>query len=194
MFKNLFVRAFLLAISVLACAGAAADDQRPSAPDGYAVNAGDILEVFIWNEETLSREVLVRPDGGISVPLAGHVHARGRNIADIEADISQALTRYLRDEPTVTVSLRQTSGYKIYVLGKVNRPGEYPITQPIDVMQALALAGGLNAFAAENSINVLHRDANGTQHSRRFRYGDVKQGEGLSNNSLLHSGDIVVVP
>jgi len=160
----------------------------------YPVNAGDALEVFVWNEPELTREVLVRPDGYISVPLAGHVMARGRQINQIEKDISESLSRYLRDKPVVTVSVLKTSGYKIYVLGKVNRPGEYMINQPIDVMQALALAGGLNSFAAENSINVLHRNTNGSQQSQRFRYGDVKEGEELSSNMLLHSGDIVVVP
>lgn len=160
----------------------------------YPVNAGDALEVFVWNEPELTREVLVRPDGYISVPLAGHVMARGRQINQIEQDISESLSRYLRDKPVVTVSVLKTSGYKIYVLGKVNRPGEYMINQPIDVMQALALAGGLNSFAAENSINVLHRNTNGSQQSHRFRYGDVKEGEELSSNMLLHSGDIVVVP
>lgn len=160
----------------------------------YPVNAGDALEVFVWNEPELTREVLVRPDGYISVPLAGHVMARGRQIHQIEKDISESLSRYLRDKPVVTVSVLKTSGYKIYVLGKVNRPGEYMINQPIDVMQALALAGGLNSFAAENSINVLHRNTNGSQQSQRFRYGDVKEGEELSSNMLLHSGDIVVVP
>jgi polysaccharide export outer membrane protein len=191
MFKKFSLLLILATLTALTLA-----DPAPAVPPapGYAVNAGDVLEVFIWNEKELSREVLVRPDGQISVPLAGHINAKGRPIADIENDISAALSRYLRDKPAVTVSLRQTSGYKIYVLGKVNRPGEYLITQPIDVMQALALAGGLNAFAAENDINVLHRNASGEQRAARFRYGDVKKGDNLSTNILLSSGDIVVVP
>ena len=184
----------LLAAATLYAAPGFADPTAPASAADYAVNAGDTLEVFIWNEKDLSREVLVRPDGRISVPLAGHIDARGRSIEQIESDIAQALSKYIRDTPVVTVSLRQSGGYKIYVLGKVNRPGEYPINQPIDVMQALALAGGLNAFAAENSINVLHRNGAGAQQATPFRYGDVKNGDELASNLLLHSGDVVVVP
>ena len=160
----------------------------------YRINPGDILDIFVWNEKDLMAEVLVRPDGMISMPLAGQVQAGGQTPAAVEEKLTSALAKFLKDKPTVTVSLKQTSGYKIYVLGKVNRPGEYPINRPTDVMQALALAGGLNAFAAENSINVLHRNADGTQVSTRFRYNDVKGGDTLESNRFLESGDIVVVP
>lgn len=187
-FKYFFIIIFP---AIFHCSPAAAetDNQRD-----YLINAGDVLEVSVWNEKDLTREVLVRPDGFISLPLAGHIAAGGQTVSQVEAALVKALGNYLKDVPTVTVSLRQSNGFKIYVLGKVNRPGEYPVTQPTDVMQALALAGGLNAFAAENSINVLHRDASGRQTSTAFRYGDVKNGEALDVNRLLQSGDIVVVP
>src|SRR5690606_12548918 len=162
--------------------------------DAYRINPVDVLEVFVWNETDLSREVLVRPDGFLSMPLAGRIAAGGRTIAEIETTLATTLAKYLKDKPTVTVSLRQGNGFRIYVLGKVNRPGEYPLARPIDVMQALALAGGLNAFAAENDIMILHRNAEGTQKSTRFRYSDVKGGESLETNTLLQSGDVVVVP
>jgi polysaccharide export outer membrane protein len=165
---------------------------RADAP--YRVNPGDVLEVFIWNEKELTREVLVRPDGLISVPLAGQIAAGGRTVPEIETALTEVLTRFLKDKPTVTVSLRQSNGYRIYVLGKVNRPGEYPIARPTDIMQALALAGGLNAFAAENDVIVLHRDAAGAQKSTRFRYSDVKSGDALDTNTVLQAGDVVVVP
>lgn len=160
----------------------------------YRINPGDVLEVYIWNEKDLTREVMVRPDGMISVPLAGQVKAGGLSPADVEAQLAKALTKFLKDTPTVTVSLRQINGYKIYVLGKVNRPGEYVLTRPTDVMQALALAGGLNAYAGENGIQVLHRDAEGVQRATRFRYSDVKGGDALDTNRFLESGDVVVVP
>lgn len=195
------LRPALLSLAVLIAAGSiampavAADAvTTTSAMTEYHVNPGDILEVYVWNEKDLTREVLVRPDGFISVPLAGQIAAGGHSIADIEAKLSAALGNFLKDKPTVTVSLRQATGFKIYVLGKVNRPGEFPIVRPTDVMQALALAGGLNPFAAENGISVLHRDADGTQKSVRFRYSDVKNGDALDSNTLLQSGDIVVVP
>jgi polysaccharide export outer membrane protein len=165
-----------------------------AAVTGYSINPGDILEVFVWNEESLTREVLVQPDGAISVPLAGHVQAGGRTVEEIEAALAEQLGRYLKDKPVVTISLRKIDGHKIYVIGKVNRPGEYPINRPTDIMQALALAGGLNAFAAENDINVLRRNGDGSQHAIQFRYGDLKQGQALDSNLFLQSGDVVVVP
>jgi len=184
MLKRLPFVIFMLFLSTLSFAG----------DNAYRINPGDILSIYVWNEKDLTAEVLVRPDGMISLPLAGHVKAGGLLPSQVEEELANALTKYLKDKPTVTVLLKQTAGYKIYVLGKVNRPGEYPINRPTDVMQALALAGGLNAFAAENGINVLHRNPDGTQTAIRFRYSDVKSGDTLETNRFLESGDIVVVP
>lgn len=160
----------------------------------YHVNPGDILIVSVWNEKDLTQEVLVRPDGTLSIPLAGQVQAGGLSVPDIEKNLATALAKYMKDQPSVTVMIKQTAGYLIYVIGKVNKPGQFPINQPTDVMQALAMAGGLNAFAAENSVNVLRRDKDGLQKSIPFRYSDVKGGAQLQSNILLQSGDIVVVP
>lgn len=160
----------------------------------YRVNPGDVLIVYVWNEKDLSQEVLVRPDGTISIPLAGQVQAGGLSVPEVEKNLTTALTKYMKDQPSVTVMIRQTAGYSIYVIGKVNKPGQFPINQPTDVMQALAMAGGLNAFAAENGINILRRDKDGTQKAIRFRYSDVKSGDELQSNILLQTGDVVVVP
>lgn len=160
----------------------------------YSINAGDILIVYVWNEKDLSQEVLVRPDGTISIPLAGQVHAGGLSVLDVEKNLAAALAKYMKDQPSVTVMIKQTAGYNIYVIGKVNKAGLFPMNQPTDVMQALAMAGGLNPYAAENGINILRRDRDNNQKAIPFRYGDVKAGEKLETNILLQSGDIVVVP
>lgn len=160
----------------------------------YQVNPGDALQIFVWNEEGLTREVLVRPDGFISVPLVGQVKAGGLTPEAIETRLVEGYSKYLKDAPTVTVSLLQIGGYKVYVVGKVNRPGEYPINRPTDVMQALAMAGGLNTFAKENDINILRRKADGSQEAIKFAYGKVKDGDQLQTNIILKSGDVVVVP
>lgn len=174
----------LLSISLFARAEAAP----------YRVNPGDILLISVWNEKDLSTEVLVRPDGTISIPLAGQVQAGGLPVLDVEKNLTVALAKYMKDQPSVTVMIKQTAGYSIYVIGKVNKPGQFLINQPTDVMQALAMAGGLNPFAAENSINILRRDKDGAQKAIRFRYSDVKAGDELQSNILLQSGDVVVVP
>lgn len=160
----------------------------------YHINAGDLLIVYVWNEKDLSQEVLVHPDGKISLPLAGQLQAGGLTAEEVQNSLADALGKFMKDRPSVTVAIKETRGNKIYVLGKVNRPGEYPITQPTDIMQALAIAGGLNAFAAENSINILHRNKDGSQKALKFRYSDVKSGDELNTNILLDSGDVVVVP
>jgi polysaccharide export outer membrane protein len=197
---NLQFRAFvclcLIALtSPLIAEEIAAQEVVPAAGTGssYLINSGDILEIFVWNEDELRREVVVRPDGFISLPLAGQIAAGGKTPDQLEAAVAEALGKYLKDVPHVTASVIQLAGYKIYVLGKVQRPGEYPINRQTDVMQALALGGGLNQFAAENKIVVLRRDSNGVQRAIDFEYGEVKGGDELETNILLQSGDVVVV-
>lgn len=164
------------------------------AEESYALNPGDILKIVVWNEEQLSAETIIRPDGYLSMPLAGNIKAGGLTTSQLEKTLAKALTKYLKDEPSVTVNPIRLDGNKISVIGKVNRPGEYPINRPVDVMGALALGAGLNQFAAENSIKILRRDENGQQQAIPFEYGDVKNGEALETNILLKAGDIVVVP
>lgn len=160
----------------------------------YQINPGDALEVFVWDEEALSRQLIVRPDGFVSLPLAGEFRAGGRTPAELGSAIATALTEYLNDEPVVTVTMLAMDGNMIYVLGKVNRPGAFPVASRVDVAQALAWAGGLNTFADENDIQVLRRNADGTQEAIEFNYAGVKRGKKLESNILLKSGDVVVVP
>ena len=163
-----------------------------SAP--YFVNPGDILAVDIWNEALLSREALVRPDGFISLPMIGEIDTTNSTPLEVSDTIAQALSKYMKDIPQVVVSVQNVAGNKIYVMGKVMRPGEYNITSDTDIIQALALAGGLNTFAAENDILILRREADGTQVSIPFEYATVKNGKEMHTNIVLHSRDIVVVP
>ena len=158
----------------------------------YLIQPGDILVVSVWKETDLQSEVLVRPDGGLSLPLAGEFDAAGHSIEDLRAAIAQKLDKYVPNA-VVTVSLKQLGGNRIYVIGKVNRPGEYLFVKAIDVMQALSLAGGATSFAALNDIQILRRD-NGKQQAIAFRYGEVENGRKLDQNIVLRSGDTVVVP
>jgi len=163
------------------------------AQEEYKLNAGDIILVSVWKEEELTREVLVRPDGGISFPLAGEIQASGRTTEEVQASVVSRLSQFVPDA-VVTVAVLSTNGNKIYVLGKVARPGEYVINKKIDVMQALAVAGGLTSFAAENKIKILRRSETGAQQAIPFRYGAVKDGAQLNTNIMLKSGDVIVVP
>lgn len=161
-------------------------------PEPYRIQPGDVLMVSVWKEEALMSEVLVRPDGGMSFPLVGDVRASGRSVDELRELVNQRLSKFIPD-PSVTIAVKQIGGNRIYVLGKVNRPGEFTFSQPIDVMQALSLAGGATSFAALDDIQILRRDG-GKQSSRRFRYSEVERGKELDQNILLKSGDTVVVP
>ncbi len=172
-------------------AATASVDTTAALPD-YDIQPGDVLTVSVWKEDGLQAEVLVRPDGGISFPLVGDISAAGKTVQQLSALISERLKKYIPD-PVVTVSTKALTGNTVYVIGKVNRPGELPITHYVDVMQALSMAGGATPFAALNDIKILRR-IRGKQSAISFRYGDVESGKKLEQNIILKSGDIVVVP
>jgi len=187
-------RAWLLVLGVLyvAAASGGGSNAAPPVDASYLVQPGDTLQVTVWKEQELQGEVLVRPDGGLTFPLAGEVEAAGHTVEDIRKAIQTRLTKYIPD-PVVTVVVKKAEGSRIFVVGKVNRPGDFPLSRPIDVMQALSLAGGATAYADVNGIRILRRDG-GHQEVFHFRYDDVRRGKELSQNILLRSGDTVVVP
>lgn len=165
----------------------------PLAEDpGYRLAAEDIINVTVWKEEGLQKDVLVRPDGGFSFPLVGEVQAAGRTAAEIRSEVTERLRTAIND-PVVTVSVLKVAGYKVYVIGRVNKPGEFVAGRYIDVLQALSMAGGLTPFAAENDIKVL-RKRGGKDEVFEFQYSDVRRGRKLEQNITLQGGDVVLVP
>ena len=158
----------------------------------YTVKPGDMLSISVWKEPDLQKETLVRPDGSFSFPLVGEVDAKGKTVADLNKTISQRLTKFISD-PLVTVSVQEIKGNKVYVIGQVNKPGEFIMNPSVDVMQALSMAGGMTPFAQVGDIVVLRRQGS-QQVALPFRYPDVVRGKSLEQNIDLQSGDIVVVP
>ena len=158
----------------------------------YKIGPGDVLSVSVWKEDGLLSDVLIRPDGGMSFPLAGDIQAGGKSVEQLQQLLVSKIKRYIPD-PVVTVAVRKVENNKVFVVGKVNRPGEFLASHYVDVMQALAMAGGLNAYASANNIKILRR-INGKVHSMSFEYDDVANGKALQQNILLNSGDVVVVP
>lgn len=156
----------------------------------YRIVPGDVLEISVWREEDLTKQVLVRADGALSFPLVGDVPAGGLTIEDVRTTLTERLTDFLAD-PVVSVSVVTTS-QKIYVVGKVNKPGEFVTPGRVTVMHALALAGGLNPFADRDDITIL-RQAGDRTTPLGFDYDAVSVGEDLEQNILLMNGDIVVV-
>lgn len=158
----------------------------------YRIEAGDVLQVSVWGEDALKQEVLVLPDYSISFPLAGVLSAKGQTVQSLTEVLSQKLNPFI-PSANVHVSVRQVRGSMIYVLGKVNRPGAFPLDKNISVLQALSLAGGMATFADENGIKVI-RQQDGQSVALLFRYGQIAAGKALEQNIALISGDVVLVP
>ncbi len=184
--RILLMQLLVLQLASLACA-------QESRRDRYLVQPGDILEISVWKETDLQGEALVRPDGRFSFPLVGDIDATHRTVEELQFEVVQRLEKYIPN-PVVTVTVKNILGNKIYVLGQVNRSGEFIVNPRVDVMQALSLAGGTTPFAALNEIVILRRQLDGTQRAMKFRYKNVARGRDLEENIILLSGDTVVVP
>jgi polysaccharide export outer membrane protein len=167
--------------------------QKPADISQYLLSPGDLIEISVWKEESMQKEqTLVAPDGNITFPLAGTIMAAGKPISALEETIAVKLADYIAD-PVVNIKLLQNNGNTIFVIGKVNKPGQYPANRRIDVMQALSLAGGLTVFADSDSIHILRRVGKEIK-VFPFDYDDVLDGEHLEQNIILEAGDTVTVP
>ena len=181
----------IVALSVFLSQSAVAQgDDRPRQP--YMINPGDLLEISVWKEPDLQRQVLVRPDGAFSFPLSGDIMAEGRTVEAVQQELTARLDVYIPDL-VVTVTVAAINGNKIYVIGQVNTPGQFIVNPRVDVIQALSIAGGMTPFAEVNNIKILRRQ-NGEQTILPFRYNDIVKGQNLEQNVLLEVGDVVLVP
>ena len=161
-------------------------------PATYRVGAEDVLEISVWREEDLKKEVPVRPDGYISYPLIGEVQVAGKTVVEIREEVARRLEKFI-PEPAVSVAIRKVGSQHIYVIGKVSKPGDFPVGRYVDVLQALSMAGGLTPFADANNIRVMRRDGE-RQVFLPFEYDRVVRGQKLEQNIELRAGDVIVVP
>jgi polysaccharide export outer membrane protein len=160
---------------------------------GYLLAPGDALEITVWKEEGLQQQqFLIGPDGHIVYPLVGTITAAGRTIHDLKELLSVKLADYIAD-PSVSVKLLNNQGNAVFVIGKVNKPGQVFSGRRIDVLQALSLAGGLTVFASEGNINIQRRVGNEIK-VFPFDYSNVIDGDDLEQNILLEPGDTITVP
>ncbi len=215
LYKKINIRGFhwavalvmsVVLVSVMGCQGLSSSSPTPSPSSsagkvgmpiepkdpGYRIGPEDMLHISVWKEAELDQEVLVRPDGGISFPLAGNMQAAGKTTQELMAEMTRRIQRYIPDA-VVTVTVTKVSGYSIFVIGKVSKPGQFTLGRYIDVLQALTLAGGVTPFASESNITILRRQS-GKEIRFPFDYSSVKKGKNLDENILLQSGDVVVVP
>lgn len=170
----------------------------------YQIQPGDRIEITVLEDAGLNRTVLVRPDGRISLPLAGTLDVQGLSPEDVAARVRRALARDFIEPPNVTVSLSALGALSaqgeaielqtFYVLGEVARPGAYETERPVDVIQALALAGGPGPFAAKQRIQVRRRAADRSESVRFFDFDQVEDGVVPTADIMLSDGDVIVVP
>lgn len=184
--KHTLVRQIIWTLAVMLMSSVAL------ASDKYLLNAGDVLDVSVWKEDTLLKTVVILPDGKISFPLAGELQAEGKTVSELELSLKKSLMEFLA-EPLVTVVVSQVSGNTVHILGKVQTPGSFVMNQSLDVMQALSLAGGLSPYAEENNIIVLRRKGN-KQEVLPVHYAEIKEGNDLETNIILHTGDVIIIP
>jgi len=168
----------------------------PPSQGNYVVGPGDILDISVWKEEALTKAVTVLPDGEIYFPLIGEIRAAGRTIAEIREEIKTKISVYVPD-PTLSVDVRQVNSMIIFVLGRVNNSGRFVVNAKTNVLQGIAMAGGLNPFAKRNDIKVIRQEGGkgaGKTQTFAFRYDDVADGKNLEQNIWLQRGDVILVP
>jgi polysaccharide export outer membrane protein len=198
-------RAFLTAAVVLGVAARSGAAQQPAnaskqaikadrtdAKIDYLIGPADLLQIFVWKEPELSRDVNVRLDGKITVPLLGDVEAAGRTPQQLGEELAKSLSKFL-ETPRVTVGVSQANSTRFYVVGQVGKPGDFPLSGRTTVLQGLALAGGFRDFAKTDSIVIIRQDRNG-QVVIPVNYKKLEDGKDISQNITLRPGDTVIVP
>ncbi len=170
----------------------------PDIPDGvtppsdYVIGAEDVLDIIVWREKDLSAEVMVRPDGLVSLPLLNDVQAGGLSVEQFRERVATAVAKFV-ESPSVTVIVKTINSRKVYVMGEVMKPGPYPLTAPTTVLQLLAAAGGPTPFADVKDISIV-RTVGAKTVRLPFNYKEVARGRKIEQNVLLRPGDTVIIP
>jgi polysaccharide biosynthesis/export protein len=159
----------------------------------YRIGIDDVLTVNVWHETELSRNVIVRPDGKISLPLVGDVQAAGKTPSQLEAELSTDLSQYIK-EPELTVIVAEIRSRRVNIIGQVVRPGTFALIQQMGVLDVIAEAGGLKDFAKKKQIYVLRETSAGRRIRLDYNYRDVVSGKNDAQDILLQADDTVVVP
>jgi polysaccharide export outer membrane protein len=182
----------LLGVLLAACASTRGQkpDSRPEAGE-YRIGREDVLEVVVWHEPELTRVVPVRPDGKISLPLAGELEAAGKTVAELQSGLTTLLAPYIRDA-AVAVLVREINASRVFVLGEVAHPGGFPLRGPMTVVQAIALAGGRTEFGGDEVV-WLRQKADGTSDRASLSFGELVKGE-AAGALWLRGGDVLYVP
>jgi polysaccharide export outer membrane protein len=162
-------------------------------PDAYVIGVGDMLGINVWKEGELSKNVPVRPDGMITLPLIGEIKASGLTPVQLKDQITAALEKVMSD-PQVVVMVESVNSLSFNIMGNVYKPGYYPLGKPITVLDAIALSGGFRDFAKQSKIYILRAGPNGTQLKIKFNYKQVIKGQKMAQNIMVEPRDTIVIP
>jgi polysaccharide biosynthesis/export protein len=172
--------------------GASGTSVAPGAAANYVIGVGDVLTITFWRDQRMSGDMLVRPDGKISVLLLNDVQAAGQTPEQLSASLSKAAAKFIKDESDVTVNVKEVHSRRVFIVGEVTTPGAVSLTGDMNVLQLIAVAGGLKEYADKKHIVIL-RTENGRERRLSFNYDDALKGKNLKQNVLLQPGDTVMV-
>ena len=197
---NVLVAAFLVA--VLAGAGGCLQQdmqyrETSALPTEFLIGPEDVLVITVWRNQELSKEVIVRPDGKISMPLLGDIPAAGLTAQALSKQIADGLVEFM-STPNVSVQVKEINSYHVFAVGEVTKPGKIVLKSFTSVLQGISYAGGFTTFASRNNVHVLRNVKNGKGESKQVMipvpYQDIVKGMNLEANIILKAGDVIVVP
>ncbi|MDY7035818.1 MAG: polysaccharide biosynthesis/export family protein [Thermodesulfobacteriota bacterium] len=160
--------------------------------ESYIIGPSDILEINVWKEPELTRKVAVRMDGKITLPMINDVQAANMPLQKLQKEIAERYKEFV-EVPEVTVILLASNSRKIYMLGKIGRPGELPLTKEITILQAISISGGLQKWADKSDIRLI-RKIDGVEKTFRIDYDAIISGKDLTQNIVLQPDDTIFVP
>lgn len=183
---------FVLGVAAVSAQGGLTAQSAVPPPPGYVIGTDDVLSVLFWRDKDLSADVVVRPDGNITLPLLNDIQAAGLTPDQLRERVLEGARRYVED-PNVTVIVKQINSRKVFITGEVQKPGPYPLLGPTTVLQLIAMAGGLKEFADSKRIIVM-RNEGGRPVGYPFNYKKILERINLRQNIELKPGDTVIVP
>jgi polysaccharide export outer membrane protein len=161
--------------------------------DRFVIGNDDVLAISVWNEPNLTKSIPVRSDGKISLPLVGEMQASGKTPLQLERDVTEKLKGFIT-APEVNVIVEKVNSRKFNILGEVSKPGSYPLTASMTIMDGIAIAGGFRDFAKKTGVYILRKTPDGQESRLKFNYKDFIKGKDVAQNIRLEPDDTVIVP
>ena len=197
--KKIFFVIFVILLSGLVSGCPRPDVIVPPGPpeEGFLLGPEDVIEVVVWKNQDLSKQVVIRPDGKVSLPLIGDVPASGLTADQLAEEIEERYKAF-KENPAVSVNVSEVNSYYVFVVGEVNSPGKLQMKSYTTILQAVSLAGGFTQFASTNDMRIIRNVINGDGKVKELRipvrYDDLISDDGAAYNVTLQSGDTIVVP